>query len=92
MRRSSFRTQSVALGILVVASVVGNVSMSAARTNGRTIDRLEATATPATPTIALAGAHVATSPPGDEARVVPAIYSWDPDVTFIFYRHVTKWM
>ena len=28
----------------------------------------------------------------DDARLVPAIYAWDPDVRFVFFRHVSKWM
>jgi hypothetical protein len=28
----------------------------------------------------------------DAARLVPAIYAWDPDVRFVYYRHVSKWM
>lgn len=28
----------------------------------------------------------------DDVRLVPAIYSWDPDVRFVFFRHVSKWM
>ena len=28
----------------------------------------------------------------DDARLVPAIYAWDPDVRFVYFRHVHKWM
>lgn len=28
----------------------------------------------------------------DEAQLVPAIYAWDPDVRFVYFRHVSKWM
>lgn len=28
----------------------------------------------------------------DEVHLVPAIYAWDPDVRFIYFRHVSKWM
>ena len=28
----------------------------------------------------------------DDARLVPAIFAWDPDVRFVYYRHVSKWM
>jgi hypothetical protein len=28
----------------------------------------------------------------DAAGLVPAIYAWDPDVRFVYYRHVSKWM
>ena len=28
----------------------------------------------------------------DDARLVPAIYAWDPDVQFVYYRQVSKWM
>lgn len=29
---------------------------------------------------------------GDDGHLVPAIYAWDPDVRFVYYRHVSKWM
>ncbi len=29
---------------------------------------------------------------GDDGQLVPAIYAWDPDVRFVYYRHVSKWM
>ena len=28
----------------------------------------------------------------DDGRLVPAIYAWDPDVRFVYFRHVSKWM
>jgi hypothetical protein len=28
----------------------------------------------------------------DEVQLVPAIYAWDPDVRFIYYRQISKWM
>lgn len=28
----------------------------------------------------------------DDGQFVPAIYAWDPDVRFVYYRHVSKWM
>jgi hypothetical protein len=28
----------------------------------------------------------------DDGHFVPAIYAWDPDVRFVYYRHVSKWM
>ncbi len=28
----------------------------------------------------------------NDVRLVPAIYAWDPDVRFVYYRHVSKWM
>lgn len=30
--------------------------------------------------------------PEDDGRLVPAIYAWDPEVRFVYYRHVSKWM
>jgi hypothetical protein len=38
-----------------------------------------------------AGDDVATSY-SDDGGLVPAIYAWDPDVRFVYYRHVSKWM
>lgn len=38
-------------------------------------------------------AQISDASASDEAgQIVPAIYSWDPDVRFVFYRHVSKWM
>lgn len=28
----------------------------------------------------------------DEVTLVPAIYAWDPDVRFVYFRQVSKWM
>jgi hypothetical protein len=28
----------------------------------------------------------------DSVQLVPAIYAWDPDVRFVYFRHVSKWM
>jgi hypothetical protein len=28
----------------------------------------------------------------DDVELVPAIYAWDPDVRFVYFRHVSKWM
>jgi hypothetical protein len=28
----------------------------------------------------------------DDIQLVPAIYAWDPDVRFVYFRHVSKWM
>ncbi len=104
MRRSPLRTQVVALGILMVASIVGNVSLSASRVHSHvsiasiaatTHDGINVVSSPAKPVMpeqtALATSHGAADP-GPAGQIVPAIYSWDPDVTFIFYRHFTKWM
>lgn len=33
------------------------------------------------------------SPPKeDDVHLIPAIYAWDPDVRFVYYRHISKWM
>lgn len=138
-RRSSLWTKTVAVGVIAVACVVGNVSLSAS-------DAHPGAALPSQPLLAVgtvSGASVAPgieaptaalasagsrlaaeamagfsyskfdapvmgaeraalpSPPSDlpdvspsseDGQVVPAIYAWDPDVRFVFYRHVSKWM
>lgn len=40
------------------------------------------------------GADVDGSSAGseDDARLVPAVYARDPDMRFVFYRQVSKWM
>lgn len=114
MRRSSLWTKTVAFGILVAASVLGNVSFSASR--AKPIDAVPASASRASTDLprllrgdAAMGIHtsaagraseaavdddrdVAGSEASSEGEVVPAIYAWDPDVRFVFYRHVSKWM
>jgi len=101
MRRSPLRTQAVALGILIVASVVGNVSVSAARVRPDVSiapivttahEDVSVTSSTAPPTTSWEMPGVSSSSSDVAGQIVPAIYSWDPDVTFVFYRHVTKWM
>jgi hypothetical protein len=38
------------------------------------------------------GARLGDSAREDDGRLVPAIYAWDPEVRFVYYRHVSKWM
>lgn len=128
MIRSSIWTKTVALGLLVVASVVGNVSLSAANSRLETgrvptgVQKPDARlfAQPLTrpdiygglgsaasdsmrtgevaeseePALVAAGEAIGTGENAvdDTRQVVPAIYAWDPDVRFVFYRHVSKWM
>ena len=106
MRHSPLRTRAVAFGILVVASVLGNVSFSASRAkpdaplvarvaDAVDNDRVAEVSSPG-PSVEqrMVDDRAAASdvPRIDGGQIVPAIYSWDPDVTFVFYRHVTKWM
>lgn len=125
----SLWTKTVAVGIVVMASVIGNVSLSAAEIRagapagallGSTASRVGSGAeAPAALTrqsdARFAGMGYsnfdfsvtdlergvsdrpsADSPDvpvsADGGQVVPAIYAWDPDVRFVFYRHVSKWM
>ena len=137
--RSSLWTKTVAVGMITVACVVGNVSISASEAQpGAALPSqpLLAVATGSsasvapgpeapTATLALAGSRLAAealagfsyskfdapvmgaeraalpsapsdlpdfSPSSEDGQVVPAIYAWDPDVRFVFYRHVSKWM
>lgn len=109
MRRSSLWTKTVAFGILVAASVLGNVSLSASRTKPAASFSAPLAAAPS-PTLlpgdSAASLHastagrpsevddrdVASGEASSDGEVVPAIYAWDPDVRFVFYRHVSKWM
>ena len=125
LAESPLWTKTVAVGILVVASVVGNVSLSASQLDsGATAVGAASSppgrkapfpAPPVAPAIRLSGTGyastgasamgtgVATMPPlstgvpensdsSDAGEVVPAIYAWDPDVRFVFYRRISKWM
>lgn len=143
-RRSSLWTKTVAVGVIAVACVVGNVSISASEAqpgaalpaqpllavaNVSSASVSSASAAPGleapTAALALAGSRLAAealagfsyskfdapvmgaeraalpsapsdlpdvSPSSEDGQVVPAIYAWDPDVRFVFYRHVSKWM
>lgn len=118
---SSAWTKTVAVGVVAVASIVGNVSLSASE-DGRSdsegavplshhgaADVTKAGRSGVTPEPSGFGfsefhsvsRNSASSVPsdktdggtaGEEGQVVPAIYAWDPDVRFVFYRHVSKWM
>ena len=124
---SSLWTQTVAVGIVVLASVIGNVSLSASEPVSRLPASVLASRLSPPRADLLGSASVVLSgdrdsqsrysnlgplssrldaadwmnPPLDTAGdsepveggpVVPAIYAWDPDVRFVFYRHVSKWM
>ena len=41
-----------------------------------------------------ADAHSPAEPTesSDVAHFVPAIFAWDPDVRFVYYRQISKWM
>ena len=126
---SSVWTRTVAIGIVVMAGVIGNVSLSASEIAGTAVSSgapvRSTDSRPASPDVL----PVASTPPdarfagmgysnfdfavagvdrgvsdrlpadspdapvsADSGQVVPAIYAWDPDVRFVFYRHVSKWM
>ena len=98
----SLWTRTVAVGIIAAASVVGNVSMSAPEFS---VVRAAAPVSSAPQTTSgtdkIALRHVAVAPAvtaplpdakSDDVDVVPAVYARDPDVRFLFYRHVSKWM
>ncbi len=98
---SSLWTKTVALGVIVVATVVGNVSLSAAgptpaveTTSGFGFSKFDYSATgverDSLPSLPADLPDIV--PSAELGQVVPAIYAWDPDVRFVFYRHVSKWM
>lgn len=121
---SSLWTKTVAIGLVVMAAVIGNVSLSASEPASRSArvpalspspDReMPAVASLVVPRNRLSGMGYSsfdvppasnggptTRLPSEAAEetassqaggVVPAIYGWDPDVRFVFYRHVSKWM
>ena len=97
----SLWTRTVAVGIVMVASVVGNVSMSAPEFSGARALAHASTPRKATATDKLALRQIAVAPvvmapvtdeKSDDVEVVRAVYARDPDVRFLFYRHVSKWM
>ena len=92
---SSLWTKTVGIGIFGLACVIGNVSLSAPEP----VAPRFASFVP-TPPLSQAPdpSVISPLPPMDGAmandggQIVPAIYAWDPDVRFVFYRHVSKWM
>ena len=124
---SSLWTKTVAVGVVAVASVVGNVSLSASEEEASVKNPPPATlSSPGKADISIAGGSTLTggslsgfgysrfyssasgveggavpqphaqiseaSASSESGQVVPAIYAWDPDVRYVFYRHVSKWM
>jgi len=51
---------------------------------------------PSAPTMAPVVASVADADSADDqsddVQLVPAIYAWNPDVRFVYFRHIRKWM
>ena len=39
----------------------------------------------------MVGADV-DEPVGEEGALVPALYAWNPDVRFVYFRQISKWM
>ncbi len=124
---SSLWTRTVAVGIVVLASVIGNASLSAsepvaplpisvpasrvssprsdllvsesvARSDDSDSQTGYSNSSPRSSRLDAADLMnapfdtAAESAPAEGGQVVPAIYAWDPDVRFVFYRHVSKWM
>lgn len=124
--KSQLWTRTVAAGVVAVAFVVGNASLSASGATQR-YGKAAPAATPSQVDVEMpdaasalsnhplsgfgysrfdspaadadrdAGAQTPSDAPdgsglADTGQVVPAIYAWDPDVRFVFYRHVSKWM
>lgn len=98
---TSLWTRTVALGIVATASFIGNVSMSATEYPASPLPF--SPARPETIPTATKPADVSTQSPTrpvaaiaadgvDDGEVVPAIFARDPDVRFMFYRHLSKWM
>ena len=118
-------TQVVAFGIVMIATVLGNISLLASETASHSASA----SPPAAASQSVAGSPALLLQPGERlsgvgysglhssasgidggalaqlpsatfdgsstdepVQVVPAIYAWDPDVRFVFYRHVSKWM
>jgi len=112
---TSLWTRTVALGIVAIASIIGNVSMSASEFSTQAVPsasgrpgapgksvadapRLLPVTPQAPASMNKASATVArpaattSADVSDEGEVVPAIFARDPDVRFMFYRHLSKWM
>ena len=94
--RSATRVWVRFVSLAVLASVVllGEMRPAASETGRRA-----AFAVPSPMSIDRTGVSDAAEPvadapsdASDAGRLVPAIYAWDPDVRFIYYRHISKWM
>lgn len=100
-RRSAWRRLAL-VGAVGAVALIGNMRASGFQSAPRpqtSTDTLSehAVAQPVTKAKrqwidAQAGADYHGGDAHDDGAVVPAIYAWDPDVRFVYYRHVSKWM
>ena len=96
MRSASSRVwlRFVSLSVLACVVLLGEMRPAASETGQRA-----PAAKPSPTSVDRTGVLGAADPQADAAvdasdagRLVPAIYAWDPDVRFIYYRHISKWM
>ena len=105
-RRSDIGRKLVAAGAIVAVTMLGNLRLQASELARSTMagrvplaDASGAGQVPhglmAAPSSSLlASMEDADGVPrdaDDAAHLVPAIYAWDPDVRFVYFRHVSKW-
>ncbi len=87
----SLWTRVVAVALLVVASVVGNVSMSASPVDAAR-GPVAVASLPAASTTPSGEAVAPVASSDDDVQMVPAVFARDPNTQFLFARHVSKWM
>ncbi|MEO8937307.1 MAG: hypothetical protein ABI277_00830 [Burkholderiaceae bacterium] len=96
-RRKSACQRMVIVGMVGVVALIGNLRASGSQTS--VVESSVLTVSLDSTARAVNGRR--TSPPAtvgihaqDDATSIsiPGIYAWDPDVRFVYFRHVSKWM
>lgn len=94
-KRKSFASRASLIGAVLLTALIGNwrvaasePSMPPATTAAPTQQR------PATDPRAMTLSTIADAQVDNEqdGHLIPAIYAWDPEVRFVYFRHVSKWM
>lgn len=100
-RVARFATRALVVGAVIGITMLGNLRSQASEIGGPVAGHPVQTPRPHRAGVAVAEAKPAASPgeganrsdvDEQELRLVPAIYAWDRDVRFVYFRHVSKWM
>ena len=90
-----FSGHAFGVAAVVTVTLVGNLRVQASEV-AQQVPVTSAAAVAATDAradwrVSTVGEAAASRAP-DAVELVPAIYAWNPDVRFVYFRHVSKWM
>ena len=86
-----FATRAAGAGVLSIRTPTATVA-EAGFEGPETVTRPVAAGRPGDRFAAMTDADGSEADAEDDAQLVPAIYAWDKDVRFVYFRHVSKWM